>query len=71
MIAPLRETPDSVGREPAALRAARRAVAAALLRRSDESSSRGPAVPAWQAWLLTVWAVLVAGYWTYAMWTAG
>ncbi len=68
MIAPLRQTPAPQGREPEALRAARRAVAAALLRRPSDESLPGPPIPAWQAWSLTAWAALVAGYWLYAMW---
>lgn len=68
MIALLREIPAPQEREPVALRAARRAVAAALLRRPSDESSPGPPARAWQAWSLTAWAALVAGYWLYAMW---
>ncbi len=69
MIAPLRETETPKLRPSPALRAARQAVAAALLRKSEDQAT-GPRVPAWQAWSLTAWAALVVGYWLIAMWNS-
>jgi hypothetical protein len=51
MIAPIRDT-DS---EDSRLREARQTVASLLPARSPEC---GPAVPAWQAWLLVAWALI-------------
>lgn len=69
MIAPLREPQTSSQREPAALRAARRAVAATLLRPTRDALASGAPVPAWQAWAMTAWGALVVGYWSYTMWS--
>ncbi|MHB1038109.1 MAG: hypothetical protein ACYC35_09670 [Pirellulales bacterium] len=60
MIAPLRETDQSTARTRRVLHRARHAVAAMLLEDDAVKGREAPAVPAWQAWLLTCWIVIVA-----------
>jgi hypothetical protein len=68
MIAPLRPPYETSGarirREQ--LSRARRLMAAMLLH-TGESSSQAPAMNAWQAWLLTLWAIVVSGCYLHAM----
>jgi len=68
MIAPLRETdPDTVHASPH-LREAHRFVASTLLSPQADSGRDAPPVPAWKAWLFTVWVVVItAAYCAFAL----
>jgi hypothetical protein len=67
MIAPLR-LPDSETTEARRrLRRAHRLVASTLLPERTDSPSPVPAVPAWQAWMVAVWVVVVTACYLASM----
>lgn len=69
MIAPAREPRSRSEASHAGLSLARRAVAAALFRRSPTAASDAPQVANWLAWLLVAWAAVVAtAYFALNVW---
>ena len=65
MIAPIRNPEPEMVRS---LRRARRAVAEAFLPEPSGSPATQPGCPAWQAWLVALWLVVVGAAWAAGQW---
>ncbi|MHC4179242.1 MAG: hypothetical protein ACYSWU_17150 [Planctomycetota bacterium] len=64
MIAPI-QSPEASAPSPG-IRRARHLVASTLLRPRSRPPDSGPSVPAWRAWLFTIWVVVIsAAYFAY------
>jgi hypothetical protein len=69
MIAPVREDQPASARHSRGLTRARRAVAAALLKHSDQPPPLGTAAASYVSWLLIAWATAVtASYFAFWGW---
>lgn len=69
MIAPVREDRPASAHRPRGLTMARRAVAAALLKQSDESRPVSLRTSSYVAWLLIAWVMTItASYFAFWSW---
>ena len=69
MIAPVREDRPATAHRPRGLTMARRAVAAALFRHSDEPAPAPQPTSSYVAWLLIAWAMTItASYFAFWSW---
>ncbi len=59
MIAPLRQSETVVSETEHRLRQARRMIAQRLLGRDPRAEPPAPFVPAWHAWMFTIWVLAV------------
>jgi hypothetical protein len=67
MIAPARFPSSDTDRPRRAIRRARRLVAQSLLASPEPAEERVSPVPVWQAWLVAIWMLMVAGVFLAAM----
>ena len=67
MIAPLPQTDLESAQASRHLHKAHRLIASTLLKRGRQPADRGPPVPAWKAWLLTVWGLVTTGVYFLSM----
>lgn len=69
MIAPVSEPKARRHRAPGPLASARRAVAAVLLERIDQTKPKVPRLANYLAWVLVAWAVAIAfSYLAFGLW---
>jgi hypothetical protein len=67
MIAPARFPSSDTDPSRRALRRARRMVAESLLASPEPAEAEVEPVSAWQAWLATIWLLMIAGIFAVAM----
>jgi hypothetical protein len=69
MIAPVRENRPASAHRPGGLTMARRAVAAALFKQSDQTAPASPRVSSYMAWTLVAWVMAItASYFAFWSW---